>query len=47
MNKTTFLAAFRCSCCGSWVRQKLLLKHRKAFKGAVVARTVWCYECKR
>lgn len=44
---TTFIGAFKCSKCGSFVKERLQLKHRAAFKGKVKNKTVVCYECKK
>ena len=46
MNKTTFLAAFKCSKCKSFIKQKLLTKHKEIFKKKVMNKTIKCYACK-
>ena len=44
--RTTFVGAFRCAGCGSFVKERLQMKHREAFKEKVVAGTAKCYDCK-
>lgn len=41
----TFLAAFRCSCCNSFNRERMLVRYKEDFKAAVVSKTIRCSGC--